>query len=178
MSTPGPSGGPKGGSPPSQPLPHLALLGAGGAPAEGAALQLLGVAPAAGRQLPEAAALQEAHLLRAPPLLQDLLLGLELGAHAARGGAWGAGPGGTCRDREWGSSGFGRLPRSPPPRSLQTAALPPHPLCSLLWPQPLAHSRCLIKLTESTMVVNSMGLHAITARVQIPAGLLDLGEVT
>lgn len=62
---------------PSHPLPHLALLGVR-APAKGALLQLPGVAPVAGRELLEAPTLQEAHLLGLAPLLQDLLLGLEL----------------------------------------------------------------------------------------------------
>lgn len=64
-------------SPSLQALPHLALLGVG-APAEGALLQLPGAAPVAGRELLEASTLQEAQLLGSAPLLQDLLLGLEL----------------------------------------------------------------------------------------------------
>lgn len=59
------------------PFPHLALLGVR-APAEGALLQLPGMAPVSGRELLEAPSLQEAHLLGLAPLLQDLLLGLEL----------------------------------------------------------------------------------------------------
>lgn len=65
------------GSPSLHLLPHLALLRVG-APAEGTLLQLLGTAPVAGRKLLEATTLEEAQLLGSAPLLQDLLLGLEL----------------------------------------------------------------------------------------------------
>ena len=77
MSTPGPTEESQGCVTFLHPLPHLALLGRG-APAEGALLQLLRAAPVAGRELLQAATLQEAHLLGSAPLLQDLLLGLEL----------------------------------------------------------------------------------------------------
>ena len=77
MSTPGPTEESQGCVTFLHPLPHLALLGRG-APAEGALLQLLRTAPVAGRELLQAATLQEAHLLGSAPLLQDLLLGLEL----------------------------------------------------------------------------------------------------
>lgn len=76
------------------PLPHLALLGVG-APAEGALLQLLDTAPITGRELLEASTLQEAQLLGSAPLLQDLLLGLELGADTACRGTWSVGLGCT-----------------------------------------------------------------------------------
>lgn len=111
----------------SHPLPHLALF-RGGAPAKGAPLQLLGPAAVAGRQLLEAATLQEAQLLGPPSLLQDLLLGLELRANTARGSSGGAGLGRTCRDRGAGAQLQARW------GDLQ---VPPHPastLCWLLWP--------------------------------------------
>lgn len=77
MPTPGPTEESRGCVTFLHPLPHLALLGRG-TPAKGALLQLLGSAPVAGRELLQAPKLQEAHLLGSAPLLQDLLLGLEL----------------------------------------------------------------------------------------------------